>query len=68
MKTWEPIETAPDNVFLLFYCAEYLRYGVGVGLGVHSLFITCDGSIFEPSHWMPLPEPPETVPFKTSEA
>jgi hypothetical protein len=60
MSEWQPIETAPnDAADVLFYCEPYRKFGVGDSFGILSCFITEDGSIFHPTHWMPLPEPPK---------
>jgi len=58
--TWQPIETAPikpEGDYLGFQCGEvfkmywnYFRDG----------WVDCYSEVFsEPSHWMPLPKPPE---------
>ena len=55
---WQPIETAPKDALILGYEDEMMRliFWEGeewkvVGASIHSWW-------FEPTHWMPLPEPP----------
>lgn len=59
---WQPIETAPRDCkdFLCCY-APYPIYGVGYWCGPHATPFARDsvGEAFEPTHWMPLPEPPK---------
>ena len=61
---WQPIETAPtDGSAVLLYpymddwANMYVVYGYATLDG--EWFSTVDGLTFEPTHWMPLPEPPE---------
>ena len=60
LTQWQPIETAPikpEGDYLGFQCGEvfkmywnYFRDG----------WVDCYSEVFsEPSHWMPLPRPPE---------
>lgn len=75
---WQPIETAPrDGTKFLAYGVElgtrflgnarWYSYGLGVVRGsyiAHSFFCydgICAGA-FTPSHWMPMPQPPEEKP------
>lgn len=59
---WQPIETAPkDGKLVLLWEPEYYQ-----GKGGHELGLYRDGKwrslrafILNPSHWMPLPEPPK---------
>jgi hypothetical protein len=56
---WQPIETAPNDMGeILLYCLPDKQYGIGEAYGSASMFETWDGSMFTPTHWMPLPEPP----------
>ena len=60
---WQPIETAPENVLVLTKIDD--------GQGVRNeqpmkrqgrLWWIADGAMYvyyEPTHWMPLPEPPK---------
>lgn len=54
---WQPIETAPKDgsSWLLFERDQY----TGSGLFYGSDWITEDGGICRPTHWMPLPEGPK---------
>lgn len=65
MSGWEPIETAPDMTAILLFHEYYshgrVRHGYrgrdGLWRGVNA--DGTEGPIrFEPTHWMPLPEPP----------
>ena len=62
LTQWQPIETAPikpEGDYLGFQCGEvfkmywnYFRDG----------WVDCYSEVFsEPSHWMPLPKPPEAL-------
>lgn len=70
MSEWRPIETAPKDGFghrVLLWSWEYEIYGIcyfGVdpqdGNSAESWRMAWDYQLFpEPSHWMPLPEPPK---------
>lgn len=68
---WQPIETAPENTFILIYengryhVAQYELTDVDGYFDVQEpLWGFVDGwldvdSSFNPTHWMPLPEPPK---------
>ena len=64
---WKPIETAPkDGHPLLLFSNRIANFGTGIFIGYFEG--DCNGwndgqHRFSPSHWMPLPEPPEEVPF-----
>lgn len=67
MSEWEPITTAPTGERVLVYGAKRLQWAVAEytdkdGWEVES----CSDrySIYPPTHWMPLPEPPSS---RTSE-
>jgi hypothetical protein len=56
---WRPIETAPkDGTEVLAWedSAEKLFYEEDMGAWVDHEYIE-----YHPTHWMPLPEPPETT-------
>lgn len=62
MSDWQPIETAPrDGTPVLGYMPSYYQ-----GKGGRSVILWLDGEWFDnrafatdPSHWMPLPDPPK---------
>lgn len=52
---WQPIETAPTNAKdLLMYEDGFYYIGYCLGGYWHT-----DVGTFKPTHWMPLPEPPD---------
>jgi hypothetical protein len=57
MTVWQPIETAPNGVLLLYFPTEVAPHGRG-----HSAMIKVDHFPVcyprQPSHWAPLPSPP----------
>lgn len=76
--TWQPIETAPKDKAVLLYRPTALAWAVvAVGKWTSQQYNTRPrpywemwmhiGSVAEarmwvPTHWMPLPEPPEVTP------
>jgi hypothetical protein len=64
MMEWFPIETAPKDVTVLLYGAK--RLGMCVGMH-HSRdgWVTDATSewatMYPPTHWMPLPPPPQSI-------
>lgn len=64
MSEWQPIETAPqDGTEVLLHCAEgdiNVAYWDGTWWAdtIEGGDVTRRGS-GEPTHWMPLPEPPQ---------
>jgi hypothetical protein len=58
MSNWQPIETAPRNVELLLYYPA-LRAGRMSPGAMLKVGRTWDLPSRQPTHWMPLPEPPE---------
>ncbi len=72
-KKWQPIATAPENVSVLIYIPEWDHYGPGIYRAMLVNMITTKRwtttawacgrdltSSVEPTHWMPLPDPPES--------
>jgi len=70
MSEWQPIETAPSDVFVLIYMpwngmvrqARRLT-ATGGRTGWHVAFANGQSSYLTnatPTHWMPLPSPPVT--------
>lgn len=62
--TWQPIQTAPANQQILIFEPKFARYGAGVlvaTLGNGRSWHTLACSDVAPTHWMPLPNPPEGV-------
>lgn len=68
---WQPIETAPkDQTYVLLWLSGEghhgpRRYNITVGVYTPSgWYYIADGSggktSNDPSHWMPLPDPPES--------
>ena len=59
MDEWQPIETAPDEEVLLYFPpVERLRKE----LCLRAMYKVDHAGLFPnrpPSHWMPLPPPPE---------
>ena len=70
MSEWKPIETAPKDgtEILLVHRADGKsirrhRYGVGCYSAMNGGSILWDwGWTIPPTHWMPLPSPPEPTP------
>ena len=68
---WQPIETAPKDVAILIYHHDDNQWRGGIGIGFshsdyngHKGVVTEDGRAGwiirpQPTHWMPLPEPPK---------
>lgn len=67
MSEWQPIETAPkDGSSILLFTGtgmiegnwSFGRWDQGV---IYATYDGCGGTAFEsnPTHWMPLPEPPK---------
>jgi hypothetical protein len=67
MSKWQDIETAPkDGTEIWAYAGEQARMKWIEGSG-YALWVWADEALSEidpdpiqPTHWMPLPEPPET--------
>jgi len=63
MDDWQPIETAPTDQPILVYGAKRLHWAVAAYTSRDGWQVeTCSDwhSIYPPTHWMPLPEPPTT--------
>jgi hypothetical protein len=69
MMEWQPIETAPDGCVLVAFVDQFsgqvqlavAERAFGGGEWVTNLTDSNDGTICvypTPTHWMPLPEPP----------
>lgn len=71
-QAWQPIETAPTNQSVLIYIPNAEHYGDGIyrailvdmgtgrrwmTIGLHVGRDICGG--YEPTHWQPLPLPPQ---------
>lgn len=59
--TWQPIETAPTDGSWVLIVADWKRAPVTIGFWNAEWFALHPqaGAIFtEPTHWMPLPDPP----------
>ena len=76
MSDWQPIETAPKNKHLLFFGQQEHSQNDSVTYKGPMIFSgywdemdeswcargsTWEGPFFNPTHWMPLPEPPNMV-------
>lgn len=59
--TWQPIEAAPvDGTEILLWEGEFETYAVGYFCEAEGRWQVFPGiGTITPSHWMPLPEPPE---------
>jgi hypothetical protein len=59
MSEWQPIETAPkDGTTVILFCDRYASPDVAdVGSYEQGQWVM-NGSGWEPTHWMPLPNPP----------
>lgn len=63
MSEWQPIETAPkeDGCEILGWdgnSVQVLEWWAGGGNPRLACWMDGHGISFEPTHWMPLPEPP----------
>jgi hypothetical protein len=57
--TWQPIETAPrDGTTVLAWCDEW-KHARTAWAYESDQWQAAPPSIFQPTHWMPLPAPPE---------
>ncbi len=56
---WQPIETAPkDGTHILVYRPEYSNDVIGIDFWRRKCW-WLSSSDSQPTHWMPLPEPPK---------
>lgn len=67
MGEWQPIETAPKDgsrILLLrrqqIVCG-YWRRNWGEPYWAHDAHVVDDARWFPPTHWMPLPDPPDAL-------
>jgi hypothetical protein len=63
---WQPIESAPEDRDILLFCPEGVCTKVFVGYWDVDCWSTPEGGEIvrisgHPTHWMPLPEPPEGI-------
>lgn len=56
---WRPIETAPKDAMLLGYADGMVRLVLWEGGRWVQVGATIELGWFNPTHWMPLPEPPK---------
>lgn len=65
-REWQPIETAPKDCGILIWNGDFRT--IGLWNTVLGQFVDCcetSGSVDfldDPTHWMPLPPPPERAP------
>lgn len=61
MAEWQPIETAPRKGKPLLLCNKNQGNVMAVAWwSVHQYWKYTGGGVFwQPTHWMPLPEPPK---------
>jgi hypothetical protein len=59
---WQPIETAPREELILAYAGGMMRLGMWENGVLVQVGATIEQGWFEPTHWMPLPAPPEVKP------
>jgi hypothetical protein len=75
MSEWKPIDTAPSNVSVLVFIPDAEHYGPGIYRGLYvdmgegraaAHWMTTARAMGRdcgvgcmPTHWMPLPEPPQ---------
>ena len=60
MSEWQPADTAPtDNSPFLAYFAQFRAYGVLMHNAHGDWYDEDDAFYSAPTHWMPLPEPPQ---------
>lgn len=61
--TWQPIETAPEDTYVLVWCPDYFGSECGIARlqSWDNYWMAFEGylPLATPTHWMPLPNPPE---------
>jgi len=73
--TWQSIETAPkdDQLILVWAGKDEYEDAYYIAMWHHSrrrwvsMWNTIDEDAIEPSHWMPLPEPPNYEPTEAQQ-
>jgi hypothetical protein len=60
-RAWQPISTAPFGEYVL---AAVPDYGVMKVVKLDGGWLTMTGTRINPTHWMPLPEPPSEPPHE----
>lgn len=64
---WQPIETAPRDGREILIWTKSREVEKAVYLSRKDAWVSPDGGYgYEPSHWMPLPTPPESSPAAPS--
>jgi hypothetical protein len=58
---WQPIETAPKFTELLLWDPVVGVVSTGEWYENEGWLMTFDEIPFEPTHWMPMPAPPQSV-------
>ena len=59
MSAWQPIATAPkDKIRILVYEKHYSDISIAYWASEGYWLCLVEGQKIEPTHWMPLPEPP----------
>lgn len=56
MSEWQPVETAPKGLILLYFPPTDGRMKMGAMIQIDHYPVTYPR---KPTHWMPLPEPPK---------
>lgn len=62
MSEWQPIETAPKDGTPILVADSGPYAFVVEWNNKHRAWLGADRSAWEPTHWMPLPEPPKESP------
>lgn len=59
MAEWQPIETAPKDGTKILAFNKWGEYGVAEWVESQQCWFAGYDDFTAPTHWMPLPEPPE---------